>query len=77
MTKVNEVLNNYLNKNDLAHSNIKIKAAANIKALLSMLDLSVEVVPENSPDMLTRLITSLKGKPLTKEEAELIFEIAN
>ena len=77
MIKVNKVLNKYLNLKESFHIPAKIKAASDIKAMLSMVDLNVEVVPENSIGMLTRLITSLKGKPLTKEEVDLIHEITS
>lgn len=73
MRKVNRVLKNYLDNIDSP----KHKAATNIKNLLCMLDLNVEVVPENNLSMLTRLITSLKGQPLTAEEKELLIEITN
>ena len=75
MIKVNKVLNKYLKEKNSSQNPSKIKAASDIKAMLSMVDLNVEVVPENSIEMLTRLISTLKGKPLTNEEKELIIEI--
>ncbi len=75
MTKINEVLNNYLTGNSLAENDLKYNAAANIKALLNTVDLSVEVVPEKNQDMFERLISSLKGKPLSIEETEIINDI--
>jgi len=77
MTKVNEVLNYYLNNKNSNQNPEKIKAASDIKTFLSMVDLNAEVVPENNTGMLTRLIKSLKGKELTTEETELIIEITN
>jgi hypothetical protein len=75
MIKVNEVLNNYLTKNSSTENDAKIKAAANIKELLNMIDLNVELIPEKNPEMLTRLISTLKGKELSSEEEELVNEI--
>ena len=75
MTQVIKVLNNYLSENGSVEKGGKFEAAANIKALLDRMDLHAELVPVKNHDMLTRLITSLKGKPLTKEEVDLIHEI--
>lgn len=75
MFKVNEVLNKCMIENSSAENGLKYEAAANIKTLLDKLDLNVEVVPENNHDMLTSLISSLKGTPLTIQEKEIIHEI--
>lgn len=75
MANFNEVLNKYIIENSSAENGLKYEAAANIKALLGTLDFNVEVVPENNHNMLTSLISSLKGKPLTMEEKEIIKEI--
>lgn len=77
MTKINEVIDKYLTENGSAKDGLMYKAAANIKSFLSMVDLSVEVLPEKNHDMFTRLILSLKGKPLSIEETEIIKEITS
>jgi hypothetical protein len=75
MAKVYEVLNKCMIENSPAENGLKYEAAANIKALLDKLDLNVEVVPENNHNMLTSLISSLKGTSLTTQEKEIIQEI--
>lgn len=75
MAKINEVLDKCMIENSSAENGLKYDAAANIKALLGELDLNVEVVPENNHNMLTSLISSLKGTPLTIQEKEIINEI--
>lgn len=77
MVKVNKVINGYLYLSGNARDQEKIKAAASIKALLSNIDLSAEVVPENNLGMLTRLLSSLKGASLNKNEVTIINEIIN
>lgn len=76
MIKVNAVLDKYLAQNSPG-AETKGKAAEQIKILLEQLDLDAEVVPENSLDMFTRLLTSLKGKPLNNNEKEVVVEIIN
>jgi hypothetical protein len=50
-------------------------AALKIKELTSKLDFETEAIPENNLGMLSRLITSLKGAPLKKEEEKILKEI--
>ena len=77
MTKVNIVLNKYLKQNGYAEDESEIVAATNIKALLNKIDFTAEVVPESNLDMMSRLLTSLKGEPLNSEEMKIVGEIIN
>lgn len=77
MVKVNLVLTDYLTGKMNNCEEGKLKAANSIKELLDQIDFKAEVVPENNIEMFTRLLTSLKGEPLNKEEKELIGEIVN
>ena len=74
MTKVNLILTKYLTGEKGADNN-KFKAAITIKELLEKIDFNAEIVPENNLEMFTRLLISLKGEPLNKDEAELAKEI--
>lgn len=77
MIKVNLILSKYLTEKENSEEEGKFKAANSIRELLSQIDYKAEVVPENSLDMFTRLLLSLKGEPLDKNENELIEEIIN
>jgi len=77
MTKVNIVLNKYLKQNGHAEGESETVAASNIKDLLNKIDFTAEVVPESNFDMMSRLLTSLKGKPLNSEEIKIVGEIIN
>ena len=77
MRKVNSVLNYYLKQNNGQKDYAMSNAASNIKKLLSELDLNSELIPENNLNMLNRLLTSLKGSPLEKEEKKIVQEIIN
>ena len=74
MTKVNLILTKYLTGEKVADNN-KFKAVITIKELLEQIDLKAETVPENNFEMFTRLLISLKGEPLNKDEIELVNEI--
>jgi hypothetical protein len=74
MDKVNRILQKYFGEKPLEDGGRRM-AAANIKLLLSAIDFESEVIPENNRDMLTRLITSLKGEELTSDERAIIKEI--
>jgi len=74
MTNVNLILTKYLTGEKVV-DNKKLKAAIIIKELLEKIDFKAEVVPENNLEMFTRLLISLKGEPLNKDEAELVKEI--
>ena len=76
MLKVNLILTDYLTGKK-SSSEEKLRAAVAIKELLDQIDFKAEVVPENNLEMFTRLLTSLKGEPLTNEEKELVVEIVN
>ena len=53
----------------------RLKAIKSIIELLSEIDFTAEVIPEKDKDRLTRLLVSLKGKPLDENEIVLINEI--
>ena len=55
----------------------KIKAIDTLLILLSQIDYKSEVVPFNNLERFSRLLTSLKGKPLNKVETELVAELVN
>ena len=74
MTKVNLILTKYLTGEKVADDN-KFKAAVTIKELLEKIDFKAEIVPENNFEMFTRLLISLKGATLNKDEVELVNEI--
>ncbi len=74
MIKVNLILTKYLTGEKFVENN-KLKAARSIMELLGKIDFKAEVVPENNLEMFTRLLISLKGEPLNKDEAELVREI--
>ena len=77
MIKANLLLSDYISGKCVAVNYDKQEAAISIKELLSQIDFSTEVIPENNAERFTRLLTSLKGKPLSKAETELLFEIVN
>ena len=54
---------------------VKLKAIRSLSKLLSEIDFSVEVVPTKDPDRLKKLLTSLKGGPLSREEMDVVFAI--
>ena len=74
--KIFKVLDAYLGEGTPEKGRQKM-AAANIKRLLSAVDLEAEIIPESNRDMLTRLIASLKEEELSEEEEAIIFEITN
>jgi hypothetical protein len=71
--KIYSVLDKYLGEGNPVEGRKKM-AAANIKRLLSVVDLEAEIIPEKNGDMLTRLIASLKGEELSAEEEAIVFE---
>ena len=75
--KVNGVINGYLNNGDNNKNEGEVKAAASIKELLTTIDLNAEIVPENNLDMFSRLIASLKGGNLNRDEITVINKIIN
>jgi len=75
MVKMNKVINEYLNDNGINKDEDKIRNTASIKELLAALDLNAEIVSENDLDMFGRLVASLKGGKLNKNEIALVKEI--
>ena len=61
----------------LEHENERLNAIKSISEMLSEIDFNAEVVPEEDEDRLSRLLVSLKGKPLAQNEIDLISEIVN
>ena len=55
----------------------RLEAIQSIRKLLSEGDFTAEVVPTEDKDRLIRLLCSLKGNTLTKNEMEIINEIVN
>jgi hypothetical protein len=55
----------------------RYKATRSILKLLNMVNFNPEVVPVVDIKRLTRLLVSLKGETLNKEESQLVFEMAN
>ena len=77
MVKVNLVLTNYLAGNGKNIDAGKVKAASLIRELLSQIDFKSEIVPEDNLEMFIRLLSSLKGEPLNKEEREIAEEMVH
>ena len=77
MIKANLLLSEYMSRKDSAANHNKQEAAYVIHELLSEIDFTAEVVPDCNKERFTRLLTSLKGKPLNKAETELVDEIVN
>jgi len=74
MFKTNKVLDRYIKGESLVDGDKKM-AAERIRSLLSAIDFDAEKIPENNRNMLTRLITSLKGEEPDENEEAIIFEI--
>lgn len=55
----------------------KLQAVKNLINLLKQVDFTSEVLPEEQPERLVRLLVSLKGKPLDDDENMMIKEIIN
>ena len=77
MIKTNSLRADYLAKESNLNREKKLKTVDTIIELLSEIDHNAEVVPEDNAKMFARLLTSLKGKPLNNDEAELVEEIAS
>ena len=77
MIKVKLLLADYMTSNRDTVDLGRQKAVKSIKALLSQIDFKAEAIPENNLDMLTRLLSSLKGEQLNKHECDLVEEMVN
>lgn len=75
MFRLNLLLAEYIHTNGNAKESGKLKAIATVKDLLSQVDHDAEIIPHNNVEKLSRLLTSLKGEPLNKEERLLVEEI--
>lgn len=53
----------------------KVLAISSIQKMLAEIDFESEIVQINDANKLINLLTSLKGKPLTKDEINIIEEI--
>ena len=77
MIKVKLLLADYISGNGDTVELGRQKAIKSIKALLTQIDFNAEAIPENNLDMLTRLLSSIKGEQLNKHESDLIEEMVN
>ena len=77
MVKTNLILSEYLAMENVKLAEGKLKAVCSVKALLSEIDFNAEVIPENNLAKFTYLLTSIKGKPLTRDEIKVAMEIVN
>jgi len=77
MVKTNLVLTEYMAMENIALAEEKLKAVQSIKNLLSQIDFTVEVIPENNLGKFIYLLTSLKGEALNKDEVKVVIEIVN
>lgn len=55
----------------------KQEAVKTISRLLTQIDYSTEVVPDEDPERLIKLLVSLKGDQLSSNEVNLVYEIAS
>ena len=55
----------------------RLKAVRSLIDLLSQIDFTAEVVPIKGTKKLNDLLVSLKGKPLSNWETDLVSEIVN
>jgi len=53
----------------------RLEAINNIEELLNQIDFSSEVVQTHDKEKLTKLLSSLKGKSLNKQELALVEDI--
>lgn len=53
----------------------RLEAIKSMKVLFEQVDCTVEVVPAENVNKLTRLMTDLKGEQLNKTESDLIKQI--
>ena len=62
-------------KNNIDHQYQRIEAVRKFKELLNEIDFSSEVIPVEDAERLARVLTSLKGKQLSRHEKDLIEEL--
>lgn len=75
MLKLNLLLAEYMTEKKDSVDRKRLKAIQSIKELLDEVDHKVEQIPEDNIEMLTRLLTSLKGEKLTLTEIRVVEEI--
>lgn len=77
MIRINLLLKEYTLSDSDATQQAKLKAVQSIKALLTKIDHTAEEIPANNPEKLQRLLTSLKGEALNKDEMAVLKEIVD
>lgn len=77
MIKINLLLAEYLAEKSNKADRSRLRAIQTIKVLLEEVDHAVEQIPEDNKEMLTRLLTSLKGENLTPEETQVVGDIVS
>ncbi len=61
--------------NDHAQNHWKLSAIQGIKNLLTQIDFNAETIPLENTKKLKKLLTSLKGSVLSKEELSIVEEL--
>ena len=62
-------------KSNIDHEYQRIETVRGFKELLNQIDFSSEVIPIEDDERLTKVLTSLKGKQLSKCESKLVEEL--
>ncbi len=75
MIKVKLLLADYLANSGDTIDQGRQSAIKTIKGLLTQIDFKAEKIPDNNKEMFIRLLTSLKGEELDKNEKSLVEEI--
>ena len=75
MIKLNLLLAEFLAIDDDSNNKGRIKAIKKIKELLAEIDFTAEKIPSHDIERFVRLLTSLKGEPLNKDELQVAVEI--
>jgi len=62
---------------DHEEENVSLAAIKSIRAMISQVDFSSEVVPVDNPERLIKLMISLKGEQLTGHEINVLYDVTN
>lgn len=54
----------------------RLLAIKSVREILKQIDFSAEVLPEEEPERMVKLLFSLKGEPLSGDEINLVYEMA-
>ena len=71
----NEILTGSKSGMEISQDVKKLRTIDSLLGLLDQIDHTAEVVPFDNLDRFSRLLASLKGEPLTEEEAMLVEEL--